>query len=276
MLKNFQSISQIQRFSKLTNAWRYFSASSRVVKSSGDGVYREPRVIERDTSRLVTPAHSKLSYSVSETHGLHLLCDTIYERLSTVAHEKPANVCYKFSLTGHSVTFSELKQRADQLAQSLLSMGYRKGDRLAVLLPNTLELNTIICAAASIGVIVVLMNPAYQQVEIDYMLKKTTCKGVVIMDNLKTLQHYEILKRLCPEIDAPGRRHHDELQSKAMPHLKHVILVNNGLTTPNEAHYKGTTPFRLIEKFDKTKFPLPYVDFDDSAFILFTVRQILF
>ena len=268
MLRTFQIGPHCHRLGRLVN-WKRCVSTTSAAGSKGDAGYREPKVVERDNSRLLTPAHSKLSYSVSESHGLHLLCDTIYERMSTAALEKPHNVCYKFALTGTSLTFGELKQRADQLAQSLLAMGYQKGDRLAVLLPNTLELNTLICAAASIGVIVVLMNPAYQQVEIEYMLKKTTCKGVVIMDNLKTLQHYEILKRLCPEIE--GRGLEGELESKAMPHLKHVILVNNGLTKPNEAYYKGTTPFSSIESFHRANAALPYVDFDDPAFILFTV-----
>ena len=235
--------------------------------------FKEPDVVHRDKTPLIKSAHTKMSYSVSETHKLHLLCDTIYSRMKATSKEKPENVCYKFSLTKTSIKFGELKQRVDNLAQSLLEMGYKKGDRLAVLLPNNLELNLFILAASSIGVIVVLMNPAYQLVEIDYMLKKTSAKGVVIMDNLKVLQHYEILKKICPEIETaqPCGTSITEIDSKQMPHLKHVILVNNGLTKPNESYYKGAIPFRNIESFGKTNKTLPYVDMDDPAFILFTV-----
>jgi acyl-coenzyme A synthetase/AMP-(fatty) acid ligase len=179
-------------------------------------------------------------------------------------------VAYKFCLTQTSITFGEVKQRIDELAQSLLSLGFKKGDRLAIMLPNIPEQPLVLLAAASIGVIVVLMNPAYQLVEIEYMLKKTKTKGIVILDNLKTLKHYDILAKICPELAStkPGA----ELQAKALPDLKHVILVNNRLMKDPSTTYGGTLPFASVEKFNlPNKFDIPHTDFDDTSVLLFTV-----
>lgn len=236
--------------------------------------FKELNSHSADYTKLIKSAHTELSYSVSEPHNMHLLCDTIYGRLSSTAMAKPDDICYKYSFTNTTLKFEELVERVDNLAQSLLNLGYNKGDRLALLLPNVFELNLFILAAQSIGVTIVLMNPAYQLVEIEYMLKKTSARGVVIMDNLKSLQHYETLKTICPNLEHSNSK---ELNLKELPHLKNIFLVNFDLTSKetNLNLYKGTIPFKNIQFYNKVKKPLPYVDMDDSAFILFTVSSIL-
>lgn len=127
-------------------------------------------------------------------------------------------------------------------------------------------------AASSIGLLVVLMNPAYQLTEIEFMLKKTGAKGIVILDNLKTLQHYSILTRICPEL-AESRK--GELNSANLPHLKHVILVKNRLVpNGNATDYKGTWSFADdLQRYDRPLQETPHVDFDDPFVMLFTVSR---
>ena len=231
--------------------------------------HTDNKYVVRDSYDLVSPKFKNYSYAQSTTSKLHLLCDTVGDRLNALASEKPDSVGYKFCLTQTSFTFREVKQRTDEIAQNLLSLGFKKGDRLAIMLPNIPELNLTLLAAASIGVTVVLMNPGYQQVEIDFMLKKTKSKGIVILDNLKTLKHYEILTKICPEIvTTPAGA---QLKSKALPDLKHVILVNNRLMKDPSADYKGTLAFNSIEKFTlPNKLEIPKSNFDDPFVMLFT------
>lgn len=131
------------------------------------------------------------------------------------------------------------------------------------------ELAVSLLAAASIGLIAVIMNPAYQLVEIEYMLKKTKAKGIIMLDNLKTLQHYEILKKICPELENSTK---GELNSKNLPELKHVIVANNRLMSTNQK-YNGTWSYAEIEKFGKNKVQTPYVDPEDPFVMLFTVNR---
>ncbi|MFB0514667.1 MAG: AMP-binding protein, partial [Candidatus Bathyarchaeia archaeon] len=56
---------------------------------------------------------------------------------------------------GETRTYPELDSRTSRLANSLLSMGLRKGDRLAVMLYNCVEFVEVCCACAKIGVVVV-------------------------------------------------------------------------------------------------------------------------
>jgi long-chain acyl-CoA synthetase len=57
------------------------------------------------------------------------------------------------------LTFRALNQRINRLAQALTTLGLRKGDTLAVMLPNCLELLDIYWATAKTGLVVVPLSP---------------------------------------------------------------------------------------------------------------------
>ncbi|MCB0163134.1 MAG: AMP-binding protein [Anaerolineae bacterium] len=57
------------------------------------------------------------------------------------------------------LTWKEFNQRVNRLANALFSMGIRKGDKIAMILPNCLELLEIYWAVAKIGAVVVPLSP---------------------------------------------------------------------------------------------------------------------
>ena len=57
------------------------------------------------------------------------------------------------------LTFAELEQRVNRLANALLHLGLTKGDRLALVLPNCAELLYAYRAAALVGIVVVPLSP---------------------------------------------------------------------------------------------------------------------
>ena len=59
---------------------------------------------------------------------------------------------------------------------------------MAIALPNTVEFAITLLACAKIGVIVVSLNPAYQLVEVEYMLKKTSTKGRIKSFNIISIK----------------------------------------------------------------------------------------
>lgn len=242
--------------------------SSAAAVSPTDASKIGSRGVYRDSFRQIEPRYNNLSYAMSDAHGLHLLCDTFSHRIDAMARNKPNDVGYTFCLTRQQFTFLEIKQRIDEIAQNLLNLGFQKGDRLAVFLPNIPENALTLLAASSIGLIVVLMNPAYQLVEVEHMLKKTRAKGIVMLDNLKTLQHYDMLKKICPELETSQK---GELNSKNLPNLKHVIIANNRLFRDPNQQTKGCWNFSELEKFNMQFKERPQVDMDDSMLILFTV-----
>ncbi len=82
----------------------------------------------------------KLSY-ISTTCSVPFIMKTIGEQLFEIAEQHPDKVVYIFHKNnGMKLTYSDVKDRAVRLAQNLLSMGLKKGDRVATLVPNTYEL----------------------------------------------------------------------------------------------------------------------------------------
>ena len=62
------------------------------------------------------------------------------------------------SVRGQRLTFLELHQRIERIAAALHQLGFRAGDRLAVLLPNESEYLELIYACSRLGIIVVPLN----------------------------------------------------------------------------------------------------------------------
>ena len=57
--------------------------------------------------------------------------------------------------------------------------------------------------------------------ELSYCLNKVGCKGLVMRPNVKIIDCIKIIQKLIPELDQTK----GEIQSKAVPTLKHIILT---------------------------------------------------
>src|SRR6266436_1100726 len=83
------------------------------------------------------------------------------------------------SVRGKRLTFLELHQRIERIAVALHKLGFRAGDRLAVLLPNESEYIELIYACSRLGIIVVPLNTRYSASEIDRVLADANPHGLV-------------------------------------------------------------------------------------------------
>jgi long-chain acyl-CoA synthetase len=72
---------------------------------------------------------------------------------------------------GLELTYRELKHASDRLAASLYRNGIRKGDRIALMLPNCSEYIISFYAIHRLGGIVVQINPAYETTELHEILE---------------------------------------------------------------------------------------------------------
>jgi non-ribosomal peptide synthetase component F len=148
-----------------------------------------------------------ISYATTINMGFNLTPDSIHTLIDDRARQVPNRICYAFPHNrGLKLRYIELKQRVTTLAQSLLNLGFSKGNQIAVCLPHTYELAVFILTCAYAGLIAVSMNSAYQLVEIEDMLKQTGSEGFLFYDSFKTLDHLNLIRKLCPELDAcqPG------------------------------------------------------------------------
>nr|CAD7396897.1 unnamed protein product [Timema poppensis] len=66
-------------------------------------------------------------------------------------------------VTGREYTFAEIRLLSKRFASALLKSGYGRGDKLAIILPNTPEYPIIFLGAIEAGLIVCPINPIYSK-----------------------------------------------------------------------------------------------------------------
>jgi len=79
------------------------------------------------------------------------------------------------------LTYHELNQQANKLANALLSLGVKKGDRVALLMPNCPQFVISYYAALKIGGIVVATNPLYSPREMEFQLKDCSAETTIVL-----------------------------------------------------------------------------------------------
>lgn len=122
------------------------------------------------------------------------------------------------------LTYKQLQQQVNAFACSLLKLGFKKGDRLAIWSPNCVEWTITQFAAFKAGVILVNLNPAYKSNELEFVLNKVSCKGLVIASQFKSTNYQDILTKIAPELCQADNK---VLNAKCLPHLKHVIKIDD-------------------------------------------------
>ena len=128
---------------------------------------------------------------------------------------------------GRRFTWQELSDTVDALAAALLSLGFRKHDRIGIWSPNRWEWVVTQYATARIGLVLVNINPAYRLAELEYALNKVGCKGLITASKFKTSDYLGMIMTLAPELRSatPGT-----LQSVKLPHLNTVIRMGEEKT----------------------------------------------
>lgn len=110
------------------------------------------------------------------------------------------------------LTFTELRQRADHVAQGLLALGLAPGDRVAIWAPNCVEWLLTQIATASAGLVLVNLNPAYRRTEAEFALRKTGARAIVAASRYKTSDYLGMVEDMdlrpfggmgsaCPALD---------------------------------------------------------------------------
>ena len=103
----------------------------------------------------------------------------VFEQAVKEYGDRPA-----FSNMGTTITYNELDQLTAQLAAYLQNLpNMRKGDRVAIMMPNVLQNPVAIFAALRGGFTVVNTNPLYTPRELKHQLSDSGAKAIVVMEN---------------------------------------------------------------------------------------------
>ena len=153
---------------------------------------------------------------------------TLYRALKKVVAEYPQRSAVTYG--DQTLTFTDLAEQVDGLAQGLRNLGVKAGDKVATILPNSLETVYSFFAPSALGAVIVPLNPLYRQREFHHILADSEASVVIAEPNYMRNDIQGILEALRP----------------SLPHLEHVIL-------------RGDAPAGTISlsDLDRTGSPLP-------------------
>ena len=152
-----------------------------------------------------------------------LLTETIGQTLARTTEEYGDNLALVDAPSGRTWTYREFRAEVLALAAGLLRYGVQAGDRVGLWAPNRPEWVMVQYATAEIGAILVNLNPAYRQNELDYALTQSGASVVLAAERYKDSDYRGMLDAARP----------------SAPELREVILFETPewdelLTSPSD------------------------------------------
>jgi acyl-CoA synthetase (AMP-forming)/AMP-acid ligase II len=122
---------------------------------------------------------------------------------------------------GSRMTYHRLRTQVDCFAAALDELGVRKGDRVALMLPNSPQFVIAFFAALRLGAIVVNTNPTYTAPELQHQLADSGAETIVLLN----LFLPRLRKVQADEQAAPGFCHRLEVGRAITPLSYHSFSL---------------------------------------------------
>ncbi len=91
-----------------------------------------------------------------------------------------------YSFMGKDVSYAQTDSLSQAFAAYLQGLGLVKGDRVAIMMPNTPQYPVAVAGILRAGLVVVNVNPLYTPRELEHQLKDSGAKAIVIIENFAT------------------------------------------------------------------------------------------
>lgn len=170
---------------------------------------------------------------------------------------------------GKILTYAECDRLTKQMASFYVNdLGLKKGDRIAMMMPNCLQYPIALYAAFRAGLIVVNVNPLYTVREFAHQMNDSGAKAIVVLANMAHTVEAGLPK--CPELkhvivtelgdlfDAPKKQIVNFL-------VKYVINRYPGYKLPEATKYLDA-----LKAGDEKSFKDVETSLDDIAFLQYT------
>lgn len=167
-----------------------------------------------------------------------LLEITIGGLLKKQAKNYGERLAVKFTDRDYERTYRQFDEESDRIAKGLMALGVNRGDHVAIWAPNIPEWLLTLFATVKVGGVLVTVNTNYKVYELEYLLKQSDSKVLVMAASFKSTDYTEIINELLPELK--GHNPKDDLNNADLPHLKKIIYTGENLS--------GTIPFGELEK----------------------------
>ncbi|WP_170008810.1 AMP-binding protein [Bacillus fonticola] len=153
-----------------------------------------------------------------------MIMKTVGGLLAEKARLHPAHEAVVYADRNLRMTYSEFDTYCRKAARGFLQLGIEPGDHMAIWATNTPEWLTTQFATGKMGAVLITVNTNYQTTELEYLLRQSDAKTIILMDQYRDNSYMDMLYELAPELKqcTPG-----ELNAERLPELKTVIVLGD-------------------------------------------------
>ncbi|MCL2045206.1 MAG: AMP-binding protein [Oscillospiraceae bacterium] len=170
-----------------------------------------------------------------------LLDLTFSQVLDRVADEFPDQYAFRYTTIDYTRTYAEFRDDVDAFARSLIALGVKPGDKVAIWATNVPQWFVSFWASVKIGAVLVTMNTAYKVREAEYLLRQADVHTLIMIDGNRDSDYVGIIKSLCPELEYSSAQ--NPLHCKGLPFLRRIVTISSkqkGCITWDEALEMGS------------------------------------
>ena len=189
----------------------------------------------------------------------HTFSGSKYENLGAFLEDMFARHADRpaFSNFRRTLTYRDIAERACAFAAFLKNeLGYKPGDRLALMMPNILQYPICLYGCMLAGVVAVNVNPLYTTRELEHQLNDSGVRGIVLAENF-TRSVAGVRPQVPSLRDIIVTRYGDEMGAFWAPivnfYVRHVAKLVPKYYLP------GVIPFKKLLKIGRT---LPFTRYD--------------
>lgn len=149
---------------------------------------------------------------------------TVGNLLEQVANQYPDSQAVKYIDRDYCRSWREFDKEVDEIAKGFMAIGVTKGDHVAIWAGNVPEWLLTLFACAKIGAVLVTVNTNYKVFELEYLLRQSDSKYLVMTRGTKYSDYVDIVNELCPTLKDQTI---NNLDIPMLPCLKSVILAGD-------------------------------------------------
>ncbi|MCL1830908.1 MAG: AMP-binding protein, partial [Oscillospiraceae bacterium] len=142
----------------------------------------------------------------------------------------------KYTDRDYTRSYRQFDEETDLIARAFIALGVQKGDNIAMWAGNTPEWIVSLYAAAKVGAVLVTVNTSYKVFEVEYLLRQSDTKILIMSNSFKDTDYSDIINKLCPALKSS---HIGEFVDPMLPRLELVINTS-------EIDYPGMLNFKRL------------------------------
>jgi len=150
---------------------------------------------------------------------------TFPQVLDRMVEEFPNQYAFRYTTLDYTRTYAEFRDDVDTFARSLIALGVKPGDKVAIWATNVPQWFITFWAATKIGAVLVTVNTAYKIHETEYLLRQSDTHTLVMIDGYKDSDYVGIMRELIPELETTEAG--KPIYSLRLPFLRNIITIES-------------------------------------------------